>query len=51
MVVRFGVIFMFVFNLSATTGKYSFVISSLVFRSDFRYHISTLITTLFKTFL
>jgi len=51
MVVRFGEIFMFMFNLSATTGKYSFVISSLVVRSHSCCHVPTLITTLFGTFL
>jgi len=44
MVVRFCVIFMFMLNLSATTGKYSFVIAPFVVRSNSRCHVSTLIS-------
>ena len=46
MVVRIGVIFMFMPNLSATTGKYSFVIEPFVVRSHSRCHVSTHLTEL-----
>jgi hypothetical protein len=57
MVVRFGIIFMFMLNLAATTRKYSFVIAPFVVGSYSRCHVSTLIslsspiTTLFGTIL
>jgi len=55
--VKLWVMFIFIFSLSATTRKYSFVISPFVVWSHCLYHFSTLIspssliTTLFGTFL
>ena len=57
MVVKLWVMFIFIFNLSVTIGKYSFLIFPFVVWSHSLCHFSTLIslssliTTLFRTFL